>query len=38
MLSFNDLNEKYNFDNKNDKKEIENSPKKINNFENSFDK
>ena len=37
MLSFNDLNEKYNFDNKNDKKEIENSPKKINNFENSFD-
>ena len=29
MLSFNDLNEEYNFDNKNDKKEIENSPKKL---------
>ena len=37
MLSFNDLNEKYNFDNKNDKKEIENSPKKNNDIENSFD-
>ena len=38
MLSFNNSYDDNNFDNKNDKKEIENSPKKINNFENSFDK
>ncbi len=37
MLSFNNSYDDNNFDNKNDKKEIENSPKKINEIENSFD-
>ena len=37
MLSFNNSYDDNNFDNKNDKKEIENSPKKINDIENSFE-
>ena len=37
MLSFNDLNEVNNYDKKNNKNEIENSPKKVNAIENSFD-